>query len=360
MATFRFDERFVAPEYFNRIADLEDDEIYYDVDALPIVPPSFDDIVITECLHATRNSSVYSGYMVDEDGARYEHDIAFKFGDVDRLCREAEKYDRMVKLQGTAIPRLIGLAFGTTKTGENLACLMTELFGSSSIVLSFVWRGQRSAPPITMLAVISPLPRAIILNHLQAIHNKGLLHADFKESNVLQRGADFRLVDFDHMRESHSCSAPHQRPDFSDMPEHITAEVWTTVCAYIIVHAEDMDFWDDGTVDVDGFTWNKEGLPTGRIMHDLFPRIYYYRYKTKELPDLLWHYFRHIQTLLEDGAGDVQSLKARIDETAAWVETQWRAKVKLPPLPPVARPSPPPRRRVERQSNCNASQITVY
>ncbi len=70
----------------------------------------------------------------------------------------------------------------------------------------------------------------------------------------------------------------------------------------------------------------KEGLPSPRIMHDLFPHIYYYRYKTRELSDLLWRYFRHIQTLLESGVGDVQSLKARVDEIAARVETQWRAE----------------------------------
>ncbi len=131
MASFRFDESFTAPQYFNRIGELEDDEIYYDNDELPIVPRSFADIVITECLHATRNSSVYSGYMVDESGARYEYDIAFKFGDAERLCREAERYDRMVDLQGTAIPRLIGLAYATTTRGEHVGCLMTELFGSS-------------------------------------------------------------------------------------------------------------------------------------------------------------------------------------------------------------------------------------
>ncbi len=80
-----------------------------------------------------------------------------------------------------------------------------------------------------------------------------------------------------------------------------------------------------GTVSVNGFTWKKEGLPTCRILHDLFPRIYYHRYRSKDLPDLLWQYYRHTQILLENGTSDVGYLKDHIDETAASVETRWCA-----------------------------------
>ncbi len=109
MASFRVDAQFVAPKMFDRIAEIEDDEIYYDADALPIVPLSFDDMIITECIHATGNSSVYSGYMVDEDGARYEYDIAFKFGDADRLHREAGKYKGMADLQAKSAWRRLSV-----------------------------------------------------------------------------------------------------------------------------------------------------------------------------------------------------------------------------------------------------------
>ncbi|KAF9019670.1 hypothetical protein BDZ89DRAFT_309036 [Hymenopellis radicata] len=289
-------------------------------------------------------SSVYSGYIEDDEGERYEYDVAFKFGEVGRVRFEAEQYARMARLQGTAIPRLFGLAFAKTKRGGYYACLMTERFGSSlDCALISLARSEK----------------AIILSHLQAVHDTGLLHANFRERNVLQRGEDFRLVDFDQMRESHTCSVPDERPDFYDMPDVFTDEARQTICRYVRIHARNMDFWDEGTVVVGGYLFQKEGLPSGRIMDDVFPRIYFRRYKGDDLNDLLCHYFKHVQTLLERGECDVQYLKARIDETAALVEPQWRAKRKLPPLPPIVRP---PRRWpncAEKQSDYSSSQIQI-
>ncbi len=132
MALLRLDKNFNAPKFFNRISEVEDNLLFYDKSARPIVPKAFDIIVITECLHATKNSSVYSGYFADRRGKRYEeYDVAFKFGDEEQLCREAEKYDKMFRLQGKVIPRLIGLAFAKRIRGGYLGCLMTEKFGSA-------------------------------------------------------------------------------------------------------------------------------------------------------------------------------------------------------------------------------------
>ncbi len=133
MALLRLDDNFVAPQFFNRISEVQDNLLFYDKLALPIVHKPFDIITITESLHATENSTVYSGYFVDRQGKRYEeyYDVAFKFGDDEKLCQEAEKYDRMSRLQGKAIPRLIGLAFARRTRGGYLGCLMTEKFGAS-------------------------------------------------------------------------------------------------------------------------------------------------------------------------------------------------------------------------------------
>ncbi|KAF9018048.1 hypothetical protein BDZ89DRAFT_1140281 [Hymenopellis radicata] len=311
MAALSFDEHFEAPRFYNRISEVVDDSLLYDIDALPIVPKAFDSIVITECLHATENSSVYSGYFLDRQGKRYdEYDVAFKFGDDGQLCLEAEKYDKMSKLQGKAIPRLIGLAFAKRTGGGYLGCLMTEKFGSSLDC---------------KLISLARSEKAIILNHLKAIHHKRLIHADFKERNILQRGAEFRIVDFDRMRETHRCTASGKATDFSEQPDSLSVEDWNAICAYVRVPAMDMNFWDHGMVSVKGYSWKKEGLPTARIMKLLFPRALHAKYDDG-VSDLLLRYFKHVQILLETGRHDLEYLKAHINETAAQVEKEWRRR----------------------------------
>ncbi|KAF8916388.1 hypothetical protein CPB85DRAFT_282874 [Mucidula mucida] len=239
MAALSFDEHFKAPKLFNRISEVKDNLLFYDESALPIVPEAFDIIVITECLHATKNSSVYTGYFTDRGGKRYEeYDVAFKFGDEEQLCQEAEKYDKMFRLQGKAIPRLVGLAFADLTRGGFLACLMTEKFGSALDC---------------KLISLARSEKAIILNHLQSVHDKRLIHADFKESNVLQRGSEFRLVDFDHMQETHKCTGSGKAIDFTQQPNSFSMEDWRAICPYVRVPALDMDFWDDGTVFFKGY-----------------------------------------------------------------------------------------------------------
>ncbi|KAF9018047.1 hypothetical protein BDZ89DRAFT_1140280 [Hymenopellis radicata] len=340
MAAFCFDEQFEAPKFYNRISEVVDDLLFYHKSARPIVPKAFDSIVITECLHATENSSVYSGYFLDRQGKRYEeYDVAFKFGDEEQLCREAEKYDKMFRLQGKAIPRLIGLAFAKRTRGGYFACLMTEKFGSSLDC---------------DLISLARSDKAIILSHLQSVHDKGLIHADFKESNVLQRGSEFRLVDFDHMRETHKCTASGKVINFSEQPDSFSMEDWDAICAYVRVPALDMDFWDDGTVFVKGYSWKKEGLPSARIMELLFPKVLRTKYDdTKELPDLLLRYFKHVQILLESGRRDIEYLKAHINETAAQVEKEWRSGQKKRPAP-----AEPPARAVRaRVSKSNRRAV---
>ncbi|KAF9019676.1 hypothetical protein BDZ89DRAFT_1072806 [Hymenopellis radicata] len=324
MAAFSFDEQFEAPRFYNRISEIENDSLFYDKFAMPIVPKAFDTIVITECLHATENSSVYSGYFVDRQGKRYEeYDVAFKFGDDGQLCLEAEKYDKMSKLQGKAIPRLIGLAFAKRTRGGYLGCLMTEKFGSSLDC---------------KLISLARSEKAIILNHLQAIHDKRLIHADFKERNILQRGAEFRIVDFDHMRETHKCTASGKAVDFTEQPESLSVEDWDVICAYVRVPGLDMDFWDDGMFFVKGYIWKKDGLPSGRIMKLLFPRALHAKYDDG-VSDLLLRYFKHVQILLETGRHDLEYLKAHINEIAAQVEKEWRRSTSKP-LARSTRPAP--------------------
>ncbi|KAF8916369.1 hypothetical protein CPB85DRAFT_1432058 [Mucidula mucida] len=325
MAALSFDEHFVAPKFFNRISEVEEGLLFYDKLAMPIVPATFDNVIITECLSATENSSVYSGYFLDRGGKRYEdYDVAFKFGDEAQLCHEAEKYDKMSRLQGKAIPHLIGLAFAKLTRGGYFACLMTEKFGSSlDCKLISLMRSEK----------------AIILNHLQSVHDKGLIH-DFKESNVLQRGTEFRLVDFDHMRETHKCTGSRDVIDFAQQPESFTMEDWRAICPYVRVPALDMDFWDDGTVSVKGYRWKKDGLPSARIMKLLFPRALHAKYDdTKQLSELLQLYFKHVQTLLQSGRRDVDYLTAHISETAAHVEEEWlrSQKKRHAPVEPPAR-----------------------
>ncbi len=247
MAALSFDEHFVAPKFFNRISEVEEGLLFYDKLAMPIVPATFDNVIITECLSATENSSVYSGYFLDRGGKRYEdYDVAFKFGDEEQLCHEAEKYDKMFRLQGKAIPRLIGLAFAKRTRGGYFACLMTEKFGSSlDCKLISLMRSEKYVVLDGVFLCNSSSFRAIILNHLQSVHDKGLIH-DFKESNVLQRGAEFRLVDFDHMRETHKCTGSRDVVDFAQQPESFTMEDWRAICPYVRIPALDMDFWDDG------------------------------------------------------------------------------------------------------------------
>ncbi len=248
MAALSFDEHFKAPKLFNRISEVKDNLLFYDESALPIVPEAFDIIVITECLHATKNSSVYTGYFTDRGGKRYEeYDVAFKFGDEEQLCQEAEKYDKMFRLQGKAIPRLVGLAFADRTRGGFLACLMTEKFGSAlDCKLTYLARLEKYVVLDDVHFCILHLSRAILLNHLQSVHDKGLIHADFKESNVLQRGSEFRLVDFDHMLETHKCTGSGEAIDFTQQPDSFSMEDWRAICPYVRVPALDMDFWDDG------------------------------------------------------------------------------------------------------------------
>ncbi|KAF8916435.1 hypothetical protein CPB85DRAFT_1432119 [Mucidula mucida] len=318
MAALTFAEHYKAPQFYDRISEVQDDLLFYDTLALPIVPQAFDIIVITECLHATKNSSVYSGYFVDREGKRYEeYDVAFKFGDDEQLCQEANKYEKMFRLQGKAIPRLIGLAFADRARGGYMGCLMTEKFGSALDC---------------DLISLARSDKAIILNHLQSIHDRGLIHADFKESNVLQRGSEYRLVDFDHMRETHRCTATGKAVDFREQPDTLSIEAWDVICASVRGLGMAMDFWDDGTVFVNGYTWKKEGLPSARIMELLFPDILKDKYDgTKELPEILQLYFKHIQTLLDSGTHSLERLRDNIDQIAAQVEKQWlRSQKKRP------------------------------
>ncbi|KAF9018038.1 hypothetical protein BDZ89DRAFT_362446 [Hymenopellis radicata] len=343
MVALSFDEHFEAPKFCNRISEVEDDLLFYHKSALPIVPKAFDTIVITECLHATENSSVYSGYFVDRQGKRYEeYDVAFKFGDEEQLCREAEKYDKMFRLQGEAIPRLIGLAFAKRTRGGYFACLMTEKFGSSLDC---------------KLISLARSEKAIILNHLQSLHDKGLIHADFKESNVLQRGSDFRLVGFDNMRETHKCTASDEAVDFTEQPDSLSVEDWNVICAYVRVPALDMNFWDHGKVSVKGYIWKKEGLPPARIMKLLFPRPLHAKYDDiNEVSDLLLCYFKHVQILLESGRRDLEYLEAHINETAAQVEKEWRRSIKQSSKPSARSTRPAPARPTTSRRGVQAAR----
>lgn len=91
--------------------------------------------------------------------------------------------------------------------------------------------------------------RVIILNHLEAIHNLGVIHCDFEERNILQRGKEFRIVDFDRALDEHLCRAPvgvvH---DFNDLGDDLSAPELQKICSILYVQGRNMSFWDDGMV----------------------------------------------------------------------------------------------------------------
>ncbi len=56
----------------------------------------------------------------------------------------------------------------------------------------------------------------------------------------------------------------------------------------------------------------------------LFPDALDTRYDdTKQLPELLQLYYKHVQILLDNGTHTLEYLKDNIDQTAAQVEKEW-------------------------------------
>lgn len=118
------------PSSYNRIKDLKTPGLFYDKDFPPSGHDGMDVLIVTEVLSATHNSTVYGARFQTDEGA-VGIDVALKFGDFGALCKEADRYSDMEKLQGINIPRMIGLYFGDTKDGDVLGVLVTEKFGAA-------------------------------------------------------------------------------------------------------------------------------------------------------------------------------------------------------------------------------------
>ncbi|KAJ6496968.1 hypothetical protein C8R47DRAFT_325235 [Mycena vitilis] len=82
-----------------------------------------------------------------------------------------------------------GIYEGMGEEGQPIACLVLEHWGECL-------QQPFQALPLDM--------KLEILEHLRAIHQKGLLHGDFAERNVLLHQGNFRIIDFDQTQ-SHDC-----------------------------------------------------------------------------------------------------------------------------------------------------------
>ncbi|KII85345.1 hypothetical protein PLICRDRAFT_178434 [Plicaturopsis crispa FD-325 SS-3] len=106
------------------------------------------------------------------------------------LENEAMAYRGKLKpLQGTVVPRYLGLYKATKKTGEVLGCMVLEDCGDAVEV------------PFCEL----PLEHRIqILKHVVALHARKCALDDFAEHNVVGRDGQYRLIDF-HGLKKHLC-----------------------------------------------------------------------------------------------------------------------------------------------------------
>lgn len=120
-----------APSQYHRAANIVNSELYYNLDS---GPPQHNDgmkiIVVTDCLSAEPQATVYAGYFQSEEG-KPGLSVALKFGDIDKLCVEANRYFAMESIQGSSIPRLVHLFFADIDDNNTCGCLVTEKFGDA-------------------------------------------------------------------------------------------------------------------------------------------------------------------------------------------------------------------------------------
>lgn len=189
-----------------------------------------------------RSDSVFGGHFEQRQMSKYSRPVIIKFGEEKQIEKEGSFYGQMKQLQGTVVPILI--AHYRTAGSEPLACLVLEKFGDSLEIPFLLLEREEKYVYLSRPFIVSAddVLRAVILHHLQKIHNTGgIVYDYFEEKHVLHERDQFRLIGFDDAHIANECIEKKSSLDF-------LAIDWKTgdypdICRFLDFVAEEIHFF---------------------------------------------------------------------------------------------------------------------
>ncbi|KAJ3572018.1 hypothetical protein NP233_g3363 [Leucocoprinus birnbaumii] len=185
-------------------------------------------------IHSSDHTSVFKAKL-DLPNADELIDVVLKITKIggprnDALWREYQRYEDLVKLQGTFIPRCYGL-FQASLAEESddeedsdvVSCLVLEYDGEASAV------ELNKNPKEFNLSVIKVL---------EALHDAGFTHGSIHPSNILNKQGQPVLIDLEFVKSDHKCGRVASVTDSG--LENKTGDFG---CSEIYNAARKMDLW---------------------------------------------------------------------------------------------------------------------
>ncbi|KAJ7592940.1 hypothetical protein C8J56DRAFT_486093 [Mycena floridula] len=256
MPTEIFSLDFSSLEYAGKAGFIEGyPNLHFSNSKFPPHPKLPTQITVDSVIHEGDISSVYGA---NAENGQILH-LAVKVGPARDLAQEADVYDLFVlkSLVGKSVPAFYGMLFSTIEK-RGLACLITELFGSS------------------LDREFYELPKAhkcIILSKLADIHAVGIVHTDFEPYNVLEKDGDFRIIDFGRFKSGHRCRQPRDL-EFVAVGEDLSEDEVDKFCSNLYTIANDeMRLWERGRLyllDSD-YVEKGHGLPEQHMVYKFPP-----------------------------------------------------------------------------------------